>query len=221
LAAVLPLSGLRHIEISRTARFTTKLNNNQVHSDFWACQTKFAKRGTMKTRYNECRDRPFLCPYYLIERALRIIRDRWPCQHLTNRQVSRKYASNWQKLVHKAFPMLPGVTAKMFRRFFAVYSFSYFGKSIFIGGASQASLNGYASWVLGHASLDDQVIAYSSLIIRPYPKLKLFELGRNLKVLEQNTPLRASKQKRTLKQEQPSLMKHVKTTTLPNQGHVS
>jgi hypothetical protein len=81
--------------------------------------------------------------------------------------------------------MLPGITARLCRRFFAVYSFNYFGKSVFVGGESQSSLNGYASWVLGHASLEDQVIAYSSLIVRPQPKLKLFELGKNLKVTEQ------------------------------------
>ena len=70
------------------------------------------------------------------------------------------------------------------RRFLACYSFTLFGKSFFVGGESQSSLNGYASWVLGHSSLEDQVIAYSSLIIRPAPKLKLFELGKNLKVTE-------------------------------------
>lgn len=53
-----------------------------------------------------------------------------------------------------------------------------------MGGESQASLNGYASWVLGHVSLEDQVIAYSSLLIRPSPKLKLFEVGKVLKVAE-------------------------------------
>ena len=51
-----------------------------------------------------------------------------------------------------------------------------------MGGENQASLNGYASWVLGHASLEDQVIAYSSMLVRPMPKLKLFDLGKGLKV---------------------------------------
>jgi hypothetical protein len=51
-------------------------------------------------------------------------------------------------------------------------------------GESQASLNGYCSWALGHATLEDQVIAYSSLIIRPMPKLNLFETGKNLRVIE-------------------------------------
>jgi len=62
----------------------------------------------------------------------------------------------------------------------------FFGKSVFVGGESQASLNGYASWVLGHATLEDQVIAYSSLVIniRPMQKLNLFEAGKNLKVSE-------------------------------------
>ena len=79
--------------------------------------------------------------------------------------------------------MWPGVTPKMFRRFFAVYGYNFFGKSTFLNGnQSSSSLNGFASWMLGHATLDDQVIAYSSLVLNPKPKLKLFELGRNLKV---------------------------------------
>jgi hypothetical protein len=220
MAALFPLTGLRPIEIARTARFKTPLNNRQVHSDFWACQTRFAKRGTMLTKYNECRDRPFLCPYYLIERALRIIRARWPCQNLTNREVSRKYSSTWQKILHRAYPMLPGVTAKLFRRFFAVYSFNYFGKSVFVGGESQSSLNGYASWVLGHAALDSQVIAYSSLFLRPYPKLKLFEVGRNLKVLEQEpkrAPKRAPKRRLDKQEEPSSLIAGMQTVRIPNQ----
>jgi len=90
---------------------------------------------------------------------------------------------------------VPGITARLCRRFFAVYSFHYFGKSVFIGGESQASLNGYASWVLGHATLEDQVIAYSSLIVRPMPKLKLFEIGANLKVVEAPPAKPPSKQR--------------------------
>jgi hypothetical protein len=137
----------------------------------------------MKTQYNECRDRPLLCPAYLFERALVIIRRKWPCKHLTNREVSRKYSSQWQKVLTRAYPMLPGVTARLLRRNFAVYSYFYFGKSVFLAGSSQASLNGYASWVLGHTSLADEILAYTSLIIRPAPKLKLFEVGKNVKVV--------------------------------------
>ena len=183
-AALLVLTGARPIEIAKIAQYKTALNNEQQHPAFWACQFKFAKRGTMLTKYNECRDRPFLAPYWLIERGLAIVRKRWPCRGLTNHHISKKFSSQWQKIVVKAYPMLPGITARLCRRFFAVYSFAFFGKSVFVGGESQASLNGYASWVLGHASLEDQVIAYSSLIIRPVPKLKLFEIGRNLKVSE-------------------------------------
>ena len=183
IGALFPLTGMRPIEIAKMALFTTNLNNKQEHQPWWACQTRFAKRGTMKSKYNECRDRPFLCPYWLVERALAIVRKRWPTRGLTNREISRKYSSHWQKILQKSYPQVPGITARLCRRFFAVYSFHYFGKSVFIGGESQSSLNGYASWVLGHASLEDQVIAYSSLIIRPMPKLKLFEVGANLKVL--------------------------------------
>jgi len=36
--------------------------------------------------------------------------------------------------------------------------------------------------MLGHADLESQAIAYQSLVIRPAPKLKLFQLGKELKV---------------------------------------
>ena len=110
-------------------------------------------------------------------------RKRWPVKHLTNVEINRKFSSHWIKILQKAYPMWPGVTPKMFRRFFAVYAYHYFGKSTFLNSnQSSSSLNGFASWMLGHATLDDQVIAYSSLVLNPKPKLKLFELGRNLKV---------------------------------------
>jgi hypothetical protein len=188
------LTGLRPVEIFRTAKFTTTLNNKQSHPGFWACQTRFAKRGTMKVEDMGCRDRPFLVPYFLIERAMRICRKRWPyivtqkdgtVKALDNRKLSAKYSSNWATLLQKAFQMIPGITPKLCRRFFAVYSYEYFGKSVFISGETQSSLNMYASWVLGHVTLGDQVIAYSSLIIRPRPKLKVFELGINLRVVEE------------------------------------
>lgn len=97
----------------------------------------------------------------------------------------------------QSYPQVPGITARLCRRFFAVYSFHFFGKSVFIGGESQSSLNGYSSWVLGHATLEDQVIAYSSLIVRPMPKLKLFEVGANLKVVEPQRAVVPSKQRAT------------------------
>ena len=49
MAAVYPLSGLRPVEVVKMAKFTSKLNNNQGDKTPWyACQTRFAKRGNMK-----------------------------------------------------------------------------------------------------------------------------------------------------------------------------
>ena len=58
-AALVVVTGLRPIEIAKVALFSTKLNNTQNYPAFWACQTRFAKRGTMKSKYNQCRDRFF------------------------------------------------------------------------------------------------------------------------------------------------------------------
>ena len=81
---------------------------------------------------------------------------------------------------------MPGITARLCRRFFAVYIVSTTLARVSSSAMNrvQSSLNGYASWVLGHGSLDDQIIAYSSLSVRPVPKLNLFEVGANLKVVE-------------------------------------
>ena len=37
--------------------------------------------------------------------------------------------------------------------------------------------------MLGHADLESQAIAYQSLVLRPQPKLRLFELGKSLKAM--------------------------------------
>jgi hypothetical protein len=53
------------------------------------------------------------------------------------------------------------ITARLCRRFFGVYSYTYFGRSgFFHEGSSQASLAGHVHWHLGHAVLGGEVIAY-------------------------------------------------------------
>lgn len=180
--ALLVTTGLRPIEIVKVGRFSAKLNNQQEHGSFWGCQSRFAKRGTMKTEYHQCRDRPFLAPYWLIERALTLVRKRWSVRHLSNVEINRKFSTHWGNILRKAYPMLPGITAKICRRFFAAFAYSYFSKGFFLAKSGQASQPGFTSWVLGHYQLEDTVIAYQSMVIRPQPKMKLFEIGANLKV---------------------------------------
>ena len=127
-------------------------------------------------------DRCFLGPYYLVEIAMKRVRTKWPCKHLTNLQVNRKYQTQLGRIVTRAFPQWPGISARFCRRFFGVYSYTYFGSGFFHETSSQASLAGHVSWHLGHAVLGDEVIAYESLVIRPKPALKLFDLGRNLRI---------------------------------------
>ena len=180
-AAVCILTGLRPIEIVKVARFSTKLNNDQGQLTPWfACQSRFAKRGNVKSKFNQCRDRCFLCPYWLIERALIKIRKRWPVKHLTNVQINSKYGSYFGKLLANAYPQWLGVNARMCRRFFAIYSYKYFNGHAY--GGRHSSLISFCSWNLGHLSLGDEAIAYQSLILKPEPKLKLFEVTRDLKV---------------------------------------
>ena len=53
-SGLLICSGLRPIGILKVAKFSTKLNNNQGDKQAWfACQTRFAKRGNMKSKYKQ------------------------------------------------------------------------------------------------------------------------------------------------------------------------
>ena len=122
------------------------------------------------------------CHTWLVERALDKVRRRWAVKHLSNVEINRKYATHYGKILQKSFPQWPGITARLCRRFFAVYAYNYFGKSFFMEGSSQSSLIGFASWMLGHADLESQAIAYQSLVLRPVPKLKLLPLGIELRV---------------------------------------
>jgi hypothetical protein len=190
LPAAILLSGARPIGFIKTNQFTTQLYQRQPHAEFWARQTKFAKKGAHKKTYNASRDRVFLCPYYLYERAQIICRKHWPTKHLSRAAVSNKYSSQFDKLIKKAFPQLPGINARLCRRIFAAIAFHYFGKSFYLGmQQTQASMPAFASWHLGHSDLDSQVIAYQSIHLRPHPTLDIFKLGRELKIKQ--TPTRA------------------------------
>ena len=176
LAGIFPLTGLRPIGVAKIATFTTRLNNEvERYSEYWACQKTFAKRRA--TGFNDSRDRCFLVPFWLIERALEIIRKRWPCENLTSLEVNRKYASHWGQILRRAYPMFPGVTAKLCRRFFVAYAYPHFKKQ-----KTVMSLNAFASHMLGHVCLDSQVIAYSSLCLDPVPTLDIFGIGRTLRI---------------------------------------
>ena len=177
LAGIFPLTGLRPIEVAKIALFRTKLNNSvDQYSEFWACQTQFAKRRI--SGFNDSRDRCFLVPFWLIERALEIIRKRWPCENLPNMQVNRKYATHWSNLLRRAYPMFPQITAKLCRRFFVAYAYPHFKSN----KGTRMSLNAFASHHLGHVCLADQVIANSSLCLEPAPTLDIFAIGRTLRV---------------------------------------
>ena len=45
MSSLLVLTGLRPIEIARVATFSPNLNQKQAQPEFWAAQTRFAKRG--------------------------------------------------------------------------------------------------------------------------------------------------------------------------------
>jgi hypothetical protein len=175
-AGLIVCTGLRNIELIKVAQFKPPEKKHE-HQAWWACQQKWAKRGTQKSKYRQCRDRPFLVPYWLIERGLKIVRKRWNVSHLGNAEIARRYNRNWQRILVKAYPMIVGVSAVLMRRFFASFSYTYFKEEF----GSTMTLPGYASWVLGHTSFDATVLSYTNLILRG-AKVKLFKLGKALQV---------------------------------------
>ena len=113
------------------------ITSKMIGAPWFACQLR------NEAAYNQYRDLFFLAPYWLIERALDKVRRRWPVKHISNVEINRKYATHWGKLLTKAFPQWPGITARICRRFFAVYAYQFFGKSFFMEGSSQSSLIGF------------------------------------------------------------------------------
>jgi hypothetical protein len=185
MCSLLVLTGLRPSGIAKIAKFSTSLNQKQSHPEFWVAQTRFAKRGCGKnqTKYAQKRDRPFLAPYWMIERLIKIVRAHWPTKHLNTDQIQASHGTTWRRNLRKAYPQLPGITPRLCRKIFASYSFHYFGKACFVDGIpGQASLSRYISYVLGHADYGDTALSYSNLVLRPKPKLKLFEVARSLKI---------------------------------------
>ena len=118
MSALYLLTGLRFVEILKVTKFSSSPNEKQNHPSFWRAQTAFAKRGCGKntTNYVQKRDRPFLAPWWIIERLLSIVRANWPCKHLTNAECQEKFGSTTRRNLAKAFPMWPGVTPRKARK---------------------------------------------------------------------------------------------------------
>lgn len=157
LAALFPLTGLRLIDVLKAVKFSGKLKDQErkQHSDFWACQ---------QTRGGECSDRCFLAPYVYIKRALAIVRRQWPAEELTNVQVNLKYAKKIQRILQKSYPRVQGVSTTLFRRFFSVYAYKYFGSAAYL-----ATTPSVVSLLALHFS--------NRLILDPEPKFPIFQVS--------------------------------------------
>lgn len=195
-SALLVLTPLRPIEIVKVGNWSASLNQRQTHPEFWAAQTAFAKRdcgGKNKTNYIQKRDMPYLAPWWIIERLIKLVRARWPTKHLSNDEVQKSHGTTWRRNLRKHFPMFIGQiqgptknklvppTPRLGRKLFCAYSWHYFGKGI-DGSGGQSSQSRYAAWVLGHADYADQSLNYANKVVKPTPKLKIFEIGRTLKI---------------------------------------
>lgn len=171
-------TGWRPIEILKVAEINMKTQNQHIHQGFWACQSAFAKRSHAIHKYDICRDRPFLAPVWLIERGMQIVRKRWRTAGLTNREINQKYGKHLTQILQRGFPNLVKPTHVLFRRLFAAYSFMYFKEDM-----PGMSADTFASWVLGHAVLSDQILSYLHLNLQNAGKLDLFLIGKGLEVL--------------------------------------
>ena len=171
-------TGWRPIEILKVAEINLKPTNSHLHTGWWACQTAFAKRSQRLHKYDQCRDRPFLAPAWLIDRGLKLVRKRWPTAGLTNRQINQKYGTHHQEILQRGFPNLVSPTHVLFRRMFAAYSYIYFKDDM-----PNMSQDTWSSYVLGHAVLNDQVLSYLHLQLQGAGKLDLFVVGKGMQVL--------------------------------------
>ena len=186
--AVQLCSGLRPIELL-TCKIKELPDSKHIHPEFWVCISGWAKKGDPRMGRDFCVDHPLLCPAYLWVRAVKIIRKYFCKEPLTKREYSQRYSKYWLQLLRKGFPNLVKPDHVLFRRFYAKYSFLYFKNDF----ESVIGENSYISHVLGHTSTEP-ALSYTNLDIRGAGKIKLFDIGRQLKVpLEQ---VRVSQDKR-------------------------
>jgi hypothetical protein len=188
-AAVI-LSGLRPVEIL-TVKIKETPDTKHINSAWWVCISNWAKKGDPAAGRDFCVDHPLLCPAYLWIRAVRIIRKYFNKEPLTKREYSQRYSKYWLQLLRKGFPNLVKPTHVLFRRFYAKYSYLYFKHDF----ENVIGENSFISHVLGHTSTEP-ALSYTNLDIRAAGKIKLFDLGRQLKVPVTQASTRSDKRKR-------------------------
>jgi hypothetical protein len=178
-AGLVVCSGWRPVEILKVARVTFNLtDSSRIHPGHWLCQNRYAKRGNVKAEYAalQCRDKPFLCPAWLVERALKMIHAQWNVEVLSNQEIHVRYGTHMSNLIKKAFPFIMNVSHVLLRRFYAAYAYIYFKDDF-----PRISPIAFTSHVLGHVVLGDEAISYTSLQLHNAGALKLFEEGKKLK----------------------------------------
>ena len=177
-AAIL-CSGLRPVELM-TIVIATPENKHGAHDGWWVCLSGWAKKGQAKSaaKRSFCRDHPLLCPSWLFVKAVKKLRTQFMKDKLNKRQLHQRYAKTWLSHLKKAFPQLVEPTHVLLRRFYAKYSFLYF-KDDFPNVIGE---NSYIMWSLGHTS-QDAGLSYANLQLgAPAGKIKLFDIGTNLKI---------------------------------------
>ena len=177
--AVVLLSGLRPADVL-TVKINVSPQTNHMHPEFWVCISGWAKKGQVHdaSKRDFCRDHPLLCPSWLWVRAVEIVRAHFNKGKLTKRQQHQRYGKYQMQLLAKGFPQMVRPTHVLFRRFYAKYSYLYFADDF----PNVISENSYTSWVLGHTSMEP-ALSYTNLQVRGAGKIKLFDIGRNLKVV--------------------------------------
>jgi hypothetical protein len=160
-AGLVVCSGWRPVEILKVARVTFNLtDSSRIHPGHWLCQNRYAKRGNVKAEYAtlQCRDKPFLCPAWLVKRALKIIRAKWNVGVLSNQEIHIRYGTHMSNLIKKAYPFIMNISHVLLRRFYAAYAYIYFKDDF-----PRISPIAFTSHCLGHVILGDEAISYTSL----------------------------------------------------------
>lgn len=172
--------GLRPVELL-TVNIQLNPKDKHPYSEFWCCISGWAKKGQSKDKAKQdfCRDHPLLgVPSWLFIRGIKLCRDHFCKKPKTKRQLHQSYGKYWLGLLQKLLPNMIKPTYVTMRRFYAKMAVKYFIDQ----WPTAVNETSFTSYVLGHVSMEP-ALSYTNIRVQNAGKLKIFEIGRNLKPL--------------------------------------
>lgn len=145
--ALLLATGRRTVEILKTAKFT--LTDTMTRDGYRCIFEGQAKSGLEDTGSYEI---PLLAPFFMVEEALRTVRDTYDATNVENEVVHQQFASPLNLSVKR----LTGTTPHALRAIYAMMCWNLNKK--------QSSMIGYVSKILGHSQVHNAMY-YQRVVI--------------------------------------------------------